>query len=134
MISLNWGGSSLPYGERQHRRPKREDFDEDVHPCSINCYVIMRICCCRELFLLDRRYNAKNYWPSKLSSFIPEVALCAWTHTVLIIACLVTSTLYANETVTRQSLHVHQWCSFVRHQQHVIVRKRLLAKFIFFYI
>jgi len=37
--------------------------------------------------------------------------LCAWTHyTVLIIASLVTSTLYANGTVTRQSIRVHQWC------------------------
>jgi len=28
--------------------------------------VIMRICCCRELFLFDRRYTAKNYWPNKI--------------------------------------------------------------------
>jgi len=68
VLSLNWGGSSLPYGEGQHRRPRREDFDEDVHLCSINCYVIMRTCCCRELFLFDRRYTAKNYWPSKILS------------------------------------------------------------------
>jgi len=53
VLSLNWGGSSLPYGEGQHRRPRREDFAEDVHLCSINCYVIMRTYCCRELFLFD---------------------------------------------------------------------------------
>ena len=26
------------------------------------------VCCCRELFLFDRRYTAKNYWPSKILS------------------------------------------------------------------
>jgi len=57
-----------PLWEGQHRRPRREDFDEDVHLCSINCYIIMRTCCYRELFLFDRRYTAKNYWLSKILS------------------------------------------------------------------
>jgi len=48
--------------------PSKRRLAEDVHLCSINCYVIMRTCCCRELFLFDRRCTAKNYWPSKILS------------------------------------------------------------------
>jgi len=43
-----------------------------------------------------------------------DVTLCAWTQTVL-----VTTTLYANGTVTRQLLYVHQWCSCL--EQHFII-------------
>jgi len=42
---------------------------------------------------------------------VPEVTVCMDTYTVPITACLVTSTLFANGTVTRQSLHVRRWCS-----------------------
>jgi len=140
-----------------------------VHPCSISYYVIMRICCCRELFLFDRRYTTRNYWPSKiytqdiigqdywsryhrslLASRSWGHSVCKDTYTVLITACLVTSTLYANGIVTRQSLHVHQWCScldihgtmvVINNTSSIVVtlrdwlhRKRLLAKFIIFYI
>jgi len=53
-----------------------------------------------EYVLFDRRYTAKNYWLSKiytqniivhLLQVVPEVTLCAWTHTVFIIVCLVTN-------------------------------------------
>jgi len=38
-----------------------------VHPCYINWYVvIMWTCCCREVFLFDRRYAARVYWSSKI--------------------------------------------------------------------
>ena len=129
----------------------------------------MTICCCRKLFLFVRRYTAKNYWPSKIyaQDIIRQdywsryhrslVASRSWRHsacmdtyTVLITACLVTSTLYANGTVTRQSLHVHQWCScldiygtmvVINNTSSIVVtlrdwlhRKGLLAKVIFFYI
>jgi len=129
----------------------------------------MRICCCRKLFLFDRRYTAKNYWPSKIytqdiigqdywsryhrslvASRSWRHSVCMDTYTVLITTCLVTSTLYANGTVTRQSLHVHQWCScldiygtmvVINNTSSIVVtlrdwlhRKRLLAKVIFFYI
>jgi len=58
----------------------------------------------RLLVLLDKIINIIVRW-------LQVVPVCIDTYTVLIIACLVTSTLYANGTVTRQSIHVHQWCS-----------------------
>ena len=112
-------------GERQHRRPRREDFDEDVHLCSINCYVIMRTCCCRELFFY-RRYTAKNYWPSKMLSLTGIIGciyvICQWN-------------CYPPVTTCSSMVFVlgHIWNSG-HHQQHFIIRERLLAKFIVFYI
>ena len=59
----------------------------------------------RSLVLLDKIINIIVRW-------LQVVPVCMMdTYTVLIIACLVTSTLYVNGTVTRQSLHVRQWCS-----------------------
>ena len=58
----------------------------------------------RSLVLLDKIINIIVRW-------LQVVPVCMDTYTVLIIACLVTSTLFANGTVTRQSLHVRHWCS-----------------------
>jgi len=109
-----------------------------VRPCCINWYVIIRICCCREVFLFDRRYAAKsllvkqhlysrlyiwNYWrtvivPNMLTKNYHRSSGCShsvtleWCYTVCMDTnCLVTPTLFAHGTVTRQSLHVRQWCS-----------------------
>ena len=81
--------------------------------------------------LFDRRYTAKNYWPSKIytqdvivhwyywtrllikiTSFT-GCKLCAWTHTVFIIVCLVTNIWNCYSPATTWFLkyrHILQWC------------------------
>ena len=71
--------------------------------------------------LFDRRYTAKNYWLSKIYTqniivhwlqVVPEVTLCAWTHTVFIIVCLVTNIWNCSPATTwfLKYRHILHWC------------------------
>ena len=122
-----------PLWERQHRRPRRRRLRwrcASLFHQLLQHHVNMLL---PEYVLFDRRYTAKNYWLSKiytqniivhLLQVVPEVTLCAWTHTVFIIVCLVTNIWNCSPATTwflkyRHILHwrrhMEQWSVIYDH-------------------